>query len=247
MSFRLTSDPSERIRKIEKLLLMLRFVWRFPRVKGAWPKYEYIKPWLADLAPATVVDIGVNHGQFLHLASRLWPGADIIGVEPNAALAEKANGIYAGNSRVRVEACAVGAEDGTIDLFVTANDQNSSIHKPTAAFHDDRSNDGVVRTDPVKLARLDGLLDGAKGPMLLKIDVQGAELEVLQGAGDRLDDVTVIIIESPFEVSYDGAAGFDEIYRFLTARGFAYEGALGQLNSKHTGRVRQEDSIYVRR
>ena len=247
MSFRLTSDPSERIRKIEKLLLMMRFVWRFPRVKGAWPKYEYIKPWLADLAPATVVDIGVNHGQFLHLASRLWPGADIIGVEPNAALAEKANGIYAGNSRVRVEACAVGAEDGTIDLFVTANDQNSSIHKPTAAFHDDRSNDGGVRTDPVKLARLDGLLDGAKGPMLLKIDVQGAELEVLQGAGDRLDDVTVIIIESPFEVSYDGAAGFDEIYRFLTARGFAYEGALGQLNSKHTGRVRQEDSIYVRR
>ncbi len=247
MSFRLTSDPSERIRKIEKLLLMMRFVWRFPRVKGAWPKYEYIKPWLADLAPATVVDIGVNHGQFLHLASRLWPGADIIGVEPNAALAEKAIGIYAGNSRVRVEACAVGAEDGTIDLFVTANDQNSSIHKPTAAFHDDRSNDGVVRTDPVKLARLDGLLDGAKGPMLLKIDVQGAELEVLQGAGDRLDDVTVIIIESPFEVSYDGAAGFDEIYRFLTARGFAYEGALGQLNSKHTGRVRQEDSIYVRR
>ena len=247
MSFRLTSDPSERIRKIEKLLLMLRFVWRFPRVKGAWPKYEYIKPWLADLAPATVVDIGVNHGQFLHLASRLWPGADIIGVEPNAALAEKANGIYAGNSRVRVAACAVGAEDGTIDLFVTANDQNSSIHKPTAAFHNDRSNDGVVRTDPVKLARLDGLLDGAKGPMLLKIDVQGAELEVLQGAGDRLDDVTVVIIESPFEVSYDGAAGFDEIFRFLTARGFAYEGALGQLNSRHTGRVRQEDSIYVRR
>ena len=247
MSFRLTSDPSERIRKIEKLLLMVRFVWRFPRVKGAWPKYEYIKPWLADLAPATVVDIGVNHSQFLHLASRLWPGADIIGVEPNVALAEKANRYYSDNPRVRVEACAVGAEDGTIDLFVTPNDQNSSIHKPTAAFHDDRSNDGVVRTDPVKLARLDGLLDGVKGPILLKIDVQGAELEVLQGAGDRLDDVTVVIIESPFEVSYDGAAGFDEIYRFLTARGFAYEGALGQLNSKHTGRVRQEDSIYVRR
>lgn len=73
MSFRLTSDPSERIRKIEKILLIMRFVWRFPRVKGAWLKYEYIKPWLADLAPATVVDIGVNHGQFLHLASRLWP------------------------------------------------------------------------------------------------------------------------------------------------------------------------------
>lgn len=247
MSFRLTSDPSERIRKIEKILLMLRFVWRFPRVRGAWPKYEYIKPWLAELSPASVVDIGVNHGQFLHLASRLWPDADIIGVEPNASLAEKAKTIYAGNPKIRVESCAVGAENGQIDLFVTANDQNSSIHQPTEAFHDDRQADGVVRTEPVALRRLDGLLAGVTGPMLVKIDVQGAELEVLQGAGDRLDDVSVIIIESPFEVSYDGAAGFDEIYRFLTARGFAYEGALGQLNSKHTGRVRQEDSIYVRR
>lgn len=247
MSFRLTSDPSERIRKIEKILLMMRFVWRFPRVRGAWPKYEYIKPWLADLAPATVVDIGVNHGQFLHLASRLWSASDIIGVEPNAALAEKANTHYAGNPRIRVDSCAVGAENGEIELFVTANDQNSSIHAPTDAFHDDRAADGVVRTEPVALRRLDTLLDGVKGPMLVKIDVQGAELEVLQGAGDRLDDFTVIIIESPFEESYDGAAGFDEIYRFLTGRGFAYEGALGQLNSKHTGRVRQEDSIYVRR
>ncbi|MGZ0245004.1 MAG: hypothetical protein ACKVH1_03290 [Alphaproteobacteria bacterium] len=117
MSFRLTSDPLERIRKIEKILLMLRFVWRFPSAKGAWLKYEYIKPWLADLAPATVVDIGVNHGQFLHLASRLWPGADIIGIEPNAALAEKVNTFYLGNPKIRVESCAVGAEDGNIDLL----------------------------------------------------------------------------------------------------------------------------------
>jgi FkbM family methyltransferase len=246
MSFRLESDPSESVRKIEKILLMLRFVWRFPRVKGGWPKYEYLKPWLADLAPATVVDIGVNHGQFLHLAARLWSDAQVIGVEPNAGLAAKADALYGDNPRVRIESCAVGAENGQINLFVTANDQNSSIHAPSAAFHDDRTDDGVVRTEAVALKRLDTLLDGDTGPMLVKIDVQGAELEVLQGAGDRLDDVAVIIIESPFEVAYDGAAGFDEIYRFLTARGFVYEGALGQLNSKHTGRVRQEDSIYVR-
>lgn len=246
MTFRLTSDPSESVRKIEKILLMLRFVWRFPRIKGGWPKYEYLKPWLADLAPATVVDIGVNHGQFLHLAARLWPSATIVGVEPNAALAAKAAGLYRADSRIRIESCAVGAENGNIELFVTANDQNSSIHQPCDAFHDDRKDDGVVKIETVPLKRLDGLLDGAAGPMVLKVDVQGAEMDVLLGAGDRLDDVSVIIIESPFETAYEGAAGFDEIYRFLTARGFVYEGALGQLNSKKTGRVRQEDSIYVR-
>lgn len=163
---------------------MLRFVWRFPRVRGGWPKYEYIKPWLADLAPATVVDIGVNYGQFLHLAKRLWPQATIVGVEPNADLAAKAAGIYTNDGKIRVESCAVGAEDGEIEFFVTANDQNSSIHAPSDAFHDDREQDGVVRTEKVPLKRLDGLLSGCAGPMLLKVDVQRAELEVLQGAGD---------------------------------------------------------------
>jgi len=246
MSYRLTSDPSESVRKIDKILLMLRFVWRFPQIKGGWLKYEYLKLWLAELAPATVVDIGVNHGQFLHLAARLWSGAQFVGLEPNAGLAAKVDALYSDNPRVRIESCAVAAENGQIDLFVTANDQNSSIHAPSAAFHDDRADDGMVRTEAVALKRLDTALDGDTGPMPVKIDVQGAELEVLQGAGERLEDVAVIIIESPFEAAYDGAAGFDEIYRFLTVRGFVYEGALGQLNSKHTGRVRQEDSIYVR-
>ena len=247
MSFTLTSDPAERLRKIEKILLMLRFVWRFPRVKGGWPKYEYLKPWLTNAAFGTVVDVGVNHGQFLHLARRVWPEARIFGIEPNAAIAAKIAAIYAGDERVRIEACAVGARDGEASLFVTRDDQSSSIHAPTDAYHDDRENDGVVRTDTVPLRRLDGLLAGCAGPMLLKVDVQGAELEVLQGAVEILEKTDVAIVEAPFERAYEGAAGFDEIYAFLTAAGFAYEGALGQLNSKRTGRVRQEDSIYVRR
>lgn len=246
MSFRPTSDPTETIRKLEKFLLMIKYVWRFPRVTGAWPKYEYLKPWLADEAFGTVVDVGVNHGQFLHLARRLWPVADIVGIEPNAALADRARSVCAADSRVRIETCAAGERDGNIDLFVTANDQNSSTHQPTAAFHDDRSADGVVRTDTVQVRRLDALLDGCSAPILLKIDVQGAELDVLRGAGARLDDVSVIIVESPFETAYEDAAGFDDIYRFLTESGFVYQGALGQLNSKITGRVRQEDSIYLR-
>ena len=246
MTFRLKSNPTEALRKVEKALLMLRFAWRFPRIRGAWPKYEYLRPWLVDLQPATVVDVGVNHGQFLHLARRLWPDAFILGIEPNAALARKVASICAGDAQVRMEACAVGDREGTIDLHVTRDDQSSSTHAPTEAYYDVREGDAVLRTETVPLRRLDGLLAGLEGPMILKVDVQGAELEVLRGAGDRLRDVVAIIVEAPFKRANEGAAGFDEIYAFLTAAGFAYEGALGQLNSKKTGRVRQEDSIYVR-
>ena len=240
MSVRITSDPSELLRKVEKALLMLRFFWRFPRRHGAWPKYEFLKPWLAALAPATVVDVGVNAGQFLHLAQVLYPKAALVGIEPAKTLCDKLARIHDGDARVTLHCCAAGSAEGEAEFFVTAGDQNSSTHRPGARFE-------LVRTEKVPAHRLDGLLGDASGPMLVKIDVQGAEMEVLEGLGERIGDFSVLIIEAPFEQDYQGAGGFDDIYAFLTQRGLAYRGALGQLNAVDTGHVRQEDSVYIRR
>ncbi len=242
----ITRDPAPWLRLVEKTLLMALHVWRFPRVRGAWPKYEYLKPWLAALAPATVVDVGVNRGQFLHLAVRLFPDAAIVGIEPIAELCRRAERIFRGDERITLHACACGRTDGTAAFFLTGDDQNASTHRPTEAFYDERHGERVVEQREVPLRRLDRLLAGHSGPMLIKIDVQGAEMAVLEGLGERLADAVAIIIEAPFEQAYEGAGRFDDIYRYLTARGFAYRGALGQLNSPVTGHVRQEDSIYLR-
>ena len=130
------------------------------------------------------------------------------------------------------KSCAVGAEEGEIKFFVTANARNTAIHAPSDTFHDDLHHDGVERTEKLPLKCLDELLAGCDGPMLLQADVPVAEREVLKGAGVRLDDVSVIVIESPNEQAYDGTAGLDDISRFFTAKCFRYGGPLGQLNSK---------------
>ena len=247
MSFRLSSDPSFGFRKIEKLLLAARFCLRFPRRHGAWPKYEYLKPWIVDQRPAAVIDIGVNIGQFFHLAHRLWPAAQLVGVEPTPALFDRMRAIYRGDDRVTLHRCAVGAEDGEAVFHVTRNHQNSSLLPPSDSFTADRPEDGVVATETVALHRMETLLEGVKGPWLVKIDVQGVELDVLKGFGARLGDIGMLIVEAPFETAYDGAGSFDDIYRFLVDRGFDYAGPLGTLTSKATGRVRQEDAVYVRR
>ena len=210
MRIRLRCDPTESIRKIQKISLMLRSVWRFSRVMGG------------------------------------GPNAKIVGVEPNTLLTAKAARIYAGEDTVVVKSYAVGAEEGEIEFLVTAHARNTSIHAPSDSFHDDLHHDGVERTEKLTLKYLDGLLAGCDGPILLQVDVQVAELAVLKVAGDQLDDVSVIVIESPNERTFDGTAGFNDMYRFFTARCFRYEGPLGQLNSKKTGRIRQEDSVYVR-
>lgn len=242
----LGKDPADRFRKLEKALLMLRFFWKFPRMHGAWPKYEYIKPWIAALKPNAVIDIGVNMGQFLHLARKLWPEAKIIGVEPTDSLCQRMADIYENDDQVVMHGCAAGREDGEATFFITRNHQNSSLLPPSDEFGDERPDDGILREEKVQVRRADGLLDGVAGPFIVKIDVQGAELDVLHGFGDRIHDAAAIIIEAPFEKAYDGASDFDAIYRFLRDRGFRYEGALGTLNSPVSGRVRQEDSVFVK-
>tara|TARA_Y100001936_G_scaffold254181_1_gene326751 strand:+ start:24432 stop:25187 length:756 start_codon:yes stop_codon:yes gene_type:complete len=247
MSFTLKSDPSFSFRKIEKLFLAAKLFSRFPRVHGAWPKYEYLKPWIVDQRPKTVIDIGINIGQFLHLAVRLWPEAKIIGVEPTSDLAENMSQLYQDDERITVEACAASDHAGEAVFHITKNSQNSSLLEPSASFVADRPDDGLLRTETVKLKRLDEIVQNVDGPFFVKIDVQGAEMEVLRGFGDRLPDIETLIVEAPFEEAYDGAGGFDDIYRFLADRGFDYAGPLGTLTSKKTGHVRQEDAVFVKR
>jgi hypothetical protein len=94
---------------------------------------------------------------------------------------------------------------------------------------------------------MDDILKDESGPVFVKIDVQGAEMDVLRGFGDRLADIETLIVEAPFEEAYDGAGGFDDIYRYLADRGMDYAGPLGTLTSKKTGGVRQEDAVFVKR
>ena len=240
-------DMAPWFRKVEKALLLLRYGLKFPPRHGAWPKYEYLKPWLARRKPAVVVDVGVNTGQVFHLAHRLFPEAVLVGVEPLTELHLRLKGIYDGDERVRLHNCACGSADGETDFYVASDTQNSSTRAPTQDFYVERPHQRVVERRRVARRRLDALLEGLPGPMFVKIDVQGGEMDVLEGLDRALDRVDLIVIEAPFERAYDGAATFDDLYRYLTARGFEYRGALGQLTSPRTGEVRQEDSIYVRR
>jgi FkbM family methyltransferase len=242
----ISRDLTPLFRKLEKILLMLRYGFQFPRQHGAWPKYEYLKPWFVELKPAVVVDVGVNVGQFLHLVYRLFPEATIVGVEPLLELHQKLSKIYQTEKRVQLHACACGNIDAETEFYIVNDTQNSSTHSPTEDFYLERPDNKIVESRNVPVRRLDTLLGELSGPMCVKIDVQGGELEVLEGLGETLAQVDVIIIEAPFEHAYEGAANFDDIYRYLTARDFEYRGAIGQLNSPTTGHVRQEDAIYIR-
>jgi FkbM family methyltransferase len=225
MSFRLNADPFFAFRKFKKLMLAVRLFWRFPRSHGAWPKYEYLKPWIVAQRPMAVIDVGINIGQFLHLACRLLADAKIIGVEPTADLADKMAVLYKDDTLVVVEASEASDHAGEATFHITKNSQNSSLLEPSDSFVADRPDDGVLQTETVQLRRMDDILKDETGPFFVKIDV-------LRGFGERLADIETLIVEAPFQEAYDVAGGF---YRYLADRGMDYAGLLGTLTPKKLG------------
>jgi len=154
-----------------------------------------------------IIDAGANIGM-----SALWflayhPEARLVCFEPGSAnfgLLTHNLGSYPG---VVLEQAAVGVEEGELLL-------NLSEH---GAMHSVKEAEDVVGSEPTRAVRLDRYLasSGIERVHLLKLDVEGSELDTLHGLGDRLGTVDVIAGEMHEELVDE-----TEFYEFLAAHGF---------------------------
>ena len=102
----------------------------------------------------------------------------------------------------------------------------SSFHDPNE-FAKNRFGSTISKmgTETVDVQRLDLLLDeilvGIEKPrVLLKIDTQGHDLAVIQGAGDRINDITAVLLEAPTLPIYDDVPTMDVLLVEMRKRGF---------------------------
>ena len=81
-------------------------------------------------------------------------------------------------------------------------------------------------------------------PSLLKIDVQGFELEVLKGATGLLPEIDAVSVEASDVELYEGQALLGEIERFLDEAGFRVDGRFNE--QLHQGQRVQADWLFRR-
>jgi FkbM family methyltransferase len=170
----------------------------------------------------TVIDIGANRGQFAIFARDRWPNAKLICFEPlpgaRGTLLRVANDL----GDAEVLPYALGAEADRRRMRVSESDDSSSLLAATSrqleAFPESVEVDGF----DVDVCRLDDVVStgDVRAPALLKIDVQGAELDVLRGASGLLDQVHQMLVECSLLELYVGQALLDDVVVFAREGGF---------------------------
>ncbi len=103
-------------------------------------------------------------------------------------------------------------------------------------------------TATVRVAPLREFLPAAdvRPPALLKLDVQGYELEALRGCEDLLDRFAYVYAECSFVELYGGQALADEVIAWLRERGFTLRG-VHNMDYDSGGRAIQADFLFVRK
>lgn len=198
------------------------------------------------VAAATLLDIGANKGQFSTVVRTCSPGAVIHAFEPLPAGADRYEALFAGDARTTLHRVALGENSRTAVFHVTDREDSSSLLKPGAG---QKAAFGVseTRTIEVQVKPLDAVLNIAElpHPILAKIDVQGAELEVLRGMG-QIEAIDAIYVELSFVELYEGQPLFADVRDYLEARGFELRGVFNQAFTPNFGPT-QADCLFVQR
>jgi FkbM family methyltransferase len=187
----------------------------------------------------TVIDVGIAFGTSPIYDA--FPRARYFLVEPVAECR-----LVLEKLKARLDAeyflVAAGAENGEVTFNVHADISGSSLF----AQAEGKVLDGEARLTPMR--RLDSLLpENLEHPVFLKVDTQGAELEVLKGLGSRIGEIDLLILETTMMPMRHGIPQFADVVRFCDEAGFAVYDVLEGHMRALDGALAQIDLAFVRK
>jgi FkbM family methyltransferase len=201
---------------------MIERVWEPPRDTSVFRR-------LLTGGSIQIVDVGARGG----LHARWQPFSDFveaIGFEPDAAECQRLTAEDPVGGRMRFLPYALGATRERRPFYLCRQQRCSSLYPPNARFVsvfapticDSMTLGGQSELDVVPLDRV--AQDERVRPDCLKVDVQGAELDVLKGAAKVLATVKLMELEVEFNPQYLGQPLFADVDAFARLHGFSLLG-----------------------
>ena len=195
---------------------------------------------------AIAIDVGAHVGAFSREIIESGLYGRVVAFEPNPANLVELDALAATQGALTVVRMGVGAVEGMADFH---HDDNTATGSMLAYGHNYQSA-GVARKMRVPVTTLDSYLarDPARAPVaLIKIDTQGHDLAVIQGAGATLaSDRPVVIAELIYLPLYAGQSTPESIFAAMDAQGYETY-TLFNIHATVEGRMAFADALFVPR
>jgi FkbM family methyltransferase len=144
---------------------------------------------------------------------------------------------------------AVGSKTEVRTINVASNGGESSSFLDFATPHQAAAPQvSFIETRDVQIDTLDNLCHSILGNRntLLKLDVQGYELEALLGADKLLRQTSVVVVEASLREIYKKGSTLFSISEYLGSRGFHLGGLVESFSEKNYGEMLQMDAVFFR-
>lgn len=180
---------------------------------------------IRELKPFVYLDIGAAGGiPYPYRTANQQAKAELILIDPQEDWRKsQPKGEYSG--KVHYVKAALGNVREERTLYITKAPGCSSCLRPNQEFLAGRPVADwlrVMRTEVIELQPYREIHESQKLPTpdIVKVDVQGLELEVLEGFGPLLDSVSCVELEVNMEPLYHRQPLLPEVYAFMTKHGF---------------------------
>jgi FkbM family methyltransferase len=217
--------------------------------KRTKPRYEFSEI-INNLNVELIYDVGANIGQFGSEMREVGYDGYIVSFEPLPQ--EHKTLLYNSKDDVRWkvhEQCAIGNENSLIDINVSLNSVSSSILPMAEAHSKAASSSSYINKINVQLRKLDTVSETYSNlakKYFIKIDTQGYEWQVLDGASEILKNAIGVQVELSLVQLYEGQKLWIDIIQRLETAGFYLWKLQPGFTDPGDGRLLQCDGIFIR-
>jgi FkbM family methyltransferase len=219
-------------------------IWFKGMLNGIYATVELEKLVKDIEVPETIIDIGSNKGQFILLIEKIFPNKIVYSFEPIIEMINKQKKFYKYKKNITFHNLALGSSICSKEFLITSRMDSSSFLKVVSNTNKSK-NYSVIEKRDIKVSTLDEIFLNEKisHPILIKMDVQGYELEVLKGANDLLKKIDYLLLEVSENEMYQNQPTEKTIVEYLKNFNFEIYRSNDWLKIQNTN-FNQRDIIF---
>ena len=167
-------------------------------------------------APNHIIDVGANHGNWTRLALNYFPESHYTLIEPQGYLKEHVQDLLAReDGKIQWIAAGAGDKAGTLHFSISDHDYSSSFAYPpeVVAAHGFRQ----IEVPVVTLNEVTGA-SSAPFPEMVKIDAEGFDLKVIEGASDLLGKTDIFLLEAFISTTWENS--LENVMATMSRKGY---------------------------